>query len=373
MTVADGHGPEGDEAALYACDCGKRLPCPSGRSLALNHHEHIVQSIRNAMAQMIHSAPHNKSGATLTHIMFVEYDARRWVITTNVGDSEALIVYKNSVHVCSVPHNWDNFSVYKRYANVCLDPKPVCYNRWNAGKHKLKDPHGEYKPIMLYDRDDNNDICIHEENVAFMEKLHIRKRRPDLKFGTQSKRIPSQAHENWGSTVIVDGRAQGQVMASVGDHNERSKTGVPYDMVHVYIHEVPIGQHIAVVTHTDGVTNERTLDECGLEAWSKRDAQDYLENIISPKDDMACCIAHWGPNPKDDSISKDCMHLIHTGHFCAAKEMVQYHVPNWLLWHCWRLLFLKYNVVHTQLQYTIHTKKQKMVSIETHMGNDAHI
>jgi hypothetical protein len=86
-------------------------------------------------------------------------------------------------------------------------------------------------------------------------------------------------------------------MASVGDHAERDKTGVPYDMVHVYIHEVPVGERVVVVVHTDGVSNERTLDECGHVAWSVRDADGYLENIVAPKDDMACCIAQWVPSP----------------------------------------------------------------------------
>lgn len=295
ITVADGHGPRGDEAALYAIACARRLPRPSGTILALNGHGDIEKSIRQSMSEMIQSCPHSKSGSTMTHVMFVECGARRWAIITNVGDSEALIIYKNRVHVCSVPHNWDNFEVYKRYTRFCKNPMPVCYNRWNAGKHRMKDANGRYDPIMMYEKDRTGNVCVHDANADFMSKLHERKCRPDLRYGTQSKRIPAESHENWGSTVIVDGRALGQVMASVGDGSERDKTGVPYDMVHVYIHEIPVGERVVVVAHTDGVSNERTIDECGLVAWSVRDANEYLQSIESPKDDMACCIAQWTP------------------------------------------------------------------------------
>lgn len=297
MTVADGHGPNGDEAALYVCDAVKSLHVPSGKELAIGRHDYIVEDIRVGVTNMIRSCPYQRSGATMTHTMFVSDGARRWIITVNVGDSEGLIIYKNNIYVSTVAHNWDNISVYQKYARLCT-PKPVCYNRWNASKHKMKDRHGHYYPILLYKEERDGQVVVDQDNAEYMETLHIRKHRPDLKYGTQSKRIPAEPHENWGSTVLIDGKAQGQVMASVGDHYERQKTGVPEDMVHVYIHEVPVHERVVVSIHTDGVANERTIQDCGLTAWSSKSANEFLQSIDSPKDDMACCMAVWSPNPR---------------------------------------------------------------------------
>jgi len=297
ITVADGHGVDGDQVAMFACEAAMNLPKPLPKDIMCQPRR-VERDLRDSVEQIVRGAPQERGGATLVHMMFVQEGQRRWVITVNVGDSEALLLYRNRVHVCSVAHSWDNLEVYRRYEHICPEPRDVCYNRWNAGKHKLKDSSGEYKPIHLYTRSKNGISTLHQSNAMFMKHLHERKRRPDLRYGTQSTRIPSSIHENWGSSVLVHGRARGQVMASVGDHAERALTGVPYDLIHVYIHEVPPDERVVAVVQTDGIVHERTLRDCGSIGWSCGNAKRYLEDIRHPRDDMAAAMAIWEPNPR---------------------------------------------------------------------------
>lgn len=294
ITVADGHGVDGDQVAMFACEAAMNIPKPSATDIKC-HPRIVERDLRDSVEQLTRGAPQQRGGATLVHMMFVEEGHRRWVITINVGDSEALLLYKNRVHVCSLAHSWDNIEVYRRYERHCPNPRSVCYNRWNAGKHKLKDRDGRYKPIQLYERSKTGRSVPHRANAEFMKTLHERKRRPDLKHGTQSKRIPACVHENWGSSVLVDGRARGQVMASVGDHHERKLTGVPYDLIHVYIHEIPAGERVVAIVQTDGIVHERTLRECGTIGWGCGNAKRYMTDIEHPRDDMAVAMGVWEP------------------------------------------------------------------------------
>ena len=95
------------------------------------------------------------SGATFTQMTLIESEGRRWAITVNVGDSEALLVYKNRVHVCSQAHAWDNQVMYQRYIRSPRIHKPVCYNRWNASDYRLKGPGRYVQPIMMYEVENN--------------------------------------------------------------------------------------------------------------------------------------------------------------------------------------------------------------------------
>ena len=80
-------------------------------------------------------------------------------------------------------------------------------------------------------------------------------------------------------------------MATFGDVNERRQTGVPLDMIHVYVHEIPFHEDVIAITQSDGVSNARTLEECAYKAWRSKSAADYLSGIDAPKDDMSCCMA----------------------------------------------------------------------------------
>lgn len=76
-------------------------------------------------------------------------------------------------------------------------------------------------------------------------------------------------------------------MATFGDSVERQQTGVPFDMVHVYIHEIEPAKTVVCIVQTDGVANKRTLGDCGRHAWSARSAAHYLQGIPTPRDDMS--------------------------------------------------------------------------------------
>jgi len=81
----------------------------------------------------------------------------------------------------------------------------------------------------------------------------------------------------------------GQLAACYGDQDERQLTGVPYDMVHIYIHELSADDDVYAIVQSDGVSNSMTLQQCGLRAG----APHYLPE--SSKDDMSVVIAHWHP------------------------------------------------------------------------------
>jgi hypothetical protein len=279
IVLADGHGPNGTDVAIKAVAMARKIESIPFKSLDSS----TEGIIRRAVVRELKNCTDMRSGATFVQMLFHEYGSRRWVITVNVGDSEALLVEDNMVHVCSVAHNWDNSDVYRRYFQHSVTPMPVCYNRWNAGKYKLKDMNGNYNPIMVYDGDKVN-----MENAKYVSKV-IERKKPGFKYGTQSIRMPSSPHENWGSSVLIDGKARGQMVATYGDQYERVKTGAPYEMVHVYIRE--ISGDVTALVQSDGLTSRVTLNDCGL--LSGFSARNYIESVSVPCDDMSVVIAHW--------------------------------------------------------------------------------
>jgi len=231
------------------------------------------------------------SGSTLSLMMFIQGRHRRWSLTISIGDSEAMLVFpqQNRVHVTSLSHSWDNLDLYKRYASYCLQndivPNPVCYNRWNDSsmKYRCKDKHGEYKPILVYEKDAP---ALNIENMEWVSSLYKRKKLPQYKNGTQSIRSFESPHLNWGSCVLIDGKACGQNVATFGDRKERFHTKVPWDLIHIYIHELPINQPVIGIVQSDGVSNEITLEECGNRALAET-LEGYLQTSRPPKDDMS--------------------------------------------------------------------------------------
>jgi serine/threonine protein phosphatase PrpC len=244
---------------------------------------YLEEQVRDVVQTRLIEAPDTRSGATYVQMLLHAYQQRRWVITINVGDSEALLVDSKTVLQCSVAHNWDNYDVYRRYASVVSAPRNVCYNRWNASsKYRTSGPEGLYEPIMLYDALYRPDMA----TAAFVQQKMARRNYP---YGTQSIRMPTYAYENWGSCVCVDNKALGQLVACYGDKDEREKTGVPYDMVHVYIHELAADDDVYAIVQSDGVSNSMTLQQCGFRA----SVTNYLPE--KSKDDMSVVRAHWRP------------------------------------------------------------------------------
>ena len=285
IVVCDGHGPNGIDMAIQAVaitsDVEETVAGPIVNPFILEEH------IRDVVQTRLIEAPDTRSGATYTQMLFHEWQHRRWVITINIGDSEALLVDSNTILQCSVAHNWDNYDVYRRYvSNATGTPRNVCYNRWNASsKYKTSGPEGLYEPIMLYD-------TLYRPNMAaaaFVQQKMARKKYP---YGTQSIRMPTHMYENWGSCVCVDNKALGQLVACYGDKDEREKTGVPYDMIHIYIHELSATDDVYAIVQSDGVSNSMTLQQCGFQA----SAPNYLPE--SSKDDMSVVRAHWRPKRK---------------------------------------------------------------------------
>ena len=276
--VSDGHGRNGLSAALTAIEMRHELTPTPWKIMA--NIKSAENELRQHVVRQLNAAHFEYSGATFAHMSFVKYKSRRWAVTVNVGDSEALLVYSNRIHVCSVAHNWDNLTLYRRYVSAVSAPRAVCYNRWNASKYKLRDKSGRFRPIL---------------NASWVSKLYLRKRNPKIKNGTQGVRA-SAAYENWGSCVLLYGRARGQNMASFGDNYERRHTRVPLDMVHVYIHEIPSKETVIGLVQSDGVSNALTLRECGRRAWAVQNARDYISDIKNPKDDMS--VAMYVSRPK---------------------------------------------------------------------------
>lgn len=289
--VADGHGKDGLVAAREAVRVVpvlERIVRPD----FLSRPEKLASRLRAALVDHMQQSSHLTSGATFVQMILVASRGRRWVVTVNIGDSEALLVYRDKVHVCSSAHVWDNRDMYQRYANHSRILKPVCYNRWNASDYQLRDPNGRHRPMMLYDVVDGR-VRINETNANWISNLWRRRNRPQLQFGSQSIRMHAEPHENWGSCVLVGGRARGQVMATYGDLTEREHTGVPFEMVHVYVHEVPAGEDVVAVVQSDGISNKRTLESCGRLAWCQRNVAQYVGSISEPRDDLSAGMAYF--------------------------------------------------------------------------------
>lgn len=285
IVVADGHGPNGTDMALRAVSMAFSVDeCALG---CIVHPRRAEAELREIVKAHLVNAPDTRSGATYVQMMFHQWRHKRWVITINVGDSEALLVDSASVLQCSVAHNWDACDVYQRYRMTCTGtPQPVCYNRWNAGKYTMTGPNGSRAPIMLYD--------VHGQprwdNAEFVATKLARRGWP---FGTQSIRMPTYAYENWGSCVCVNNKALGQLVACYGDQLERQKTGTSYGMIHVYIHELASHEDVVAIVQSDGVANFKTLQECGRHAFWP--AQSYVRSIENSKDDMSAVFSRWSP------------------------------------------------------------------------------
>lgn len=285
--VADGHGTTGLQAAVAAVQLEQYIYIPDFKAVC-NDPQQAENDIRDSVVQYLRHATDSDfeySGSTFAFMCLLEHKGRRLTITVNIGDSEALLIYQNKIHRTSCAHSWDDFTVYKRYCRGVALARNVCYNRWNASKHCLKDKNGEYRPIMLYEHTEKGPR-VNEENAEWISELYIRKG-ARFEHGTQSVRVPTERHENWGSSVMLFGRARGQNMATFGDTRERFHTGVPLDMVHVYIHEVPANETVVALVQSDGISNSRTLLNCGLHAKSCKNAEEYIKSIQGARDDMS--------------------------------------------------------------------------------------
>lgn len=283
--VADGHGSNGLQAALTAIEMRHVVSQYSAQDI-LKGVRVVECNIRNSVVSLLEGADFPRSGSTFVQMRLVSSGSRRFMVTVNIGDSEALLVYRERVHQTSVAHSWDDLSVYRRYVMNCARPKNVCYNRWNASRHQLLDPDGEYRPMMIYDINGKR-VGINVRNLDWITSLYQRAHKPRFRYGTQGVRIPSNSHENWGSSVLLHGTARGQNMATYGDTISREHAAVPINMVHVYIHEIPPKETVVAIVQSDGVSNRRTLIECGYVAWSSVSATDYIQNIAGVRDDMS--------------------------------------------------------------------------------------
>jgi len=284
ISVADGHGKDGLYAAYDAIQMHHEIKIdPTDLVQDLRK---VETTLRARIVSRLLAADFDYSGATFANMTFVTFGSRRWSITVNIGDSEALLVYKNHIHTCSVAHNWDNLKLYNRYVGLVSLPKPVCYNRWNASKYRLQNAEGKYRPIMMYDIAKKKAV-VNMDNAHWVSELHTMMKRPKIRYGTQSLRLFDEAHENWGSCVVLNGSARGQNMATFGDCKERSLTKVPVDMVHVYIHEIPADETVIGLVQSDGISNMLSLQECGQIAWSSVNAKEYISHISNARDDMS--------------------------------------------------------------------------------------
>ena len=285
--VADGHGTHGQKAALQAIEMHKVINV-SPEILLQTPFRRIEEIIREQLVSKMLEADFPYSGSTFAFMSIIEGLRNRWALTVNIGDSEAFILSKDRMHMCSLAHTWDDLEIYNRYVAQVDRPRNVCYNRWNASKHRIVGPDGTHRPVMLYDIDHGRrKASVNQLNVEWVSGLWEKFSKPSIRHGTQSVRLFSEQHQNWGSTVLINGRARGQNMTSFGDCKERSLTKVPIDMIHIYIHEIEPWETVIGLVQSDGVSNSRTIEECHRHAYSKKNAHEYLKGIPNPSDDMS--------------------------------------------------------------------------------------
>ena len=288
--VADGHGTRGREAALQAIEMHKVIHV-TPEMLLDRSSKQIEEMVRQQLVSKMVEADFPYSGSTFVYMSIIEGLRNRWALTVNIGDSEAFILDRNRIHTCSLAHTWDDLEIYNRYVSQVKRPRNVCYNRWNASKHRVVGPDGTRRPIMLYDLDrERRTASVNPLNSEWVSNLWKKFSKPSIRYGTQSVRLFSEPHQNWGSTVLINGKARGQNMASFGDCTERSLTQVPIDMIHIYIHEIEPWKTVVGLVQSDGVSNTRTIEECHQHAYSHKNADKYLENITNASDDMSAGI-----------------------------------------------------------------------------------
>lgn len=300
----DGHGRTGhDTAALAATtmilNLRECLP-EVVRLLMLDKTAEVekvlVKVYADVQAKLRHLQPNPTGGSTCACVLLVEEpQGRRWVIGTNKGDSEAVLVNNKTgaVMVLSELHSVENPREHKAIADNArandADVRPAVYARFSCvGGKQVPNAEGAYQPTRIYDIDQETGVCtVNERNAKHIHEFWLCHFGVAAIGGGQSLRrltierleqggdgaermwvphgpLPGTGHQNWGSTLQrPDGRGGTQMTRGFGDWPELDECHC-LDTPHVYIHELDSSDDVTALTFSDGVGDVFYLHEIGV-------------------------------------------------------------------------------------------------------------
>jgi serine/threonine protein phosphatase PrpC len=302
MICADGHGSnECNNKVSQKCvlELSKYMTNPDNieelrRAISMRDMPAITHIGNRIFTNMRDTCAGLDSGSTVTiAILFIER-GNRYVLSMNVGDSPCIIIDNKTGRVIklSQDHNWDNPAEYRKHCDFRKargsKPETPCYNRFNNGSLRFNDKDGEEKPFLIYKKDstdideDNRDYVWQEIAEMFPiqpfggTQSHARyvEQVQDIDDGKWYDYGPAleHAHENWGSTNVVEkGKNSIQMTRSIGDEE--------YELDHnpsTILFQVPPGMtDITTMLGSDGVFDTGFFYEFG----------DIVKQIVEQKPD----------------------------------------------------------------------------------------
>jgi hypothetical protein len=286
ICVHDGHGPQGLQASCKSLAYFK----PKYKQLLTN----LSETFTNLTSDEIYShlqplyqdtsdylrkelpkdSSYTKGGTTCSHLSLVSHANRRYLISSNMGDTPILLINNQTGLVTRLysEHNWENEGEYQCYVKQCVTrnvtPCVPMYGRWNCiGQPEIPDREGNYQPIPIYDVCDKQ-VTIHTDNLEHITQLTngwgyiggtqtCRKMVLQDEGSTVTEPYPGYAHTNWGSSIVTDigGQQIGLCRCTRGwaDWTEQHIAHTISDQPSLRVLELPEGDDITAVVMTDGI------------------------------------------------------------------------------------------------------------------------
>jgi len=230
--VADGNGANGEVVSLFCAET--LLYCLEVCAPLLLHYclDDDMSSIEKTMKECFLLVDERlcttpgpdayacNSGSTCTALLILVHETRRFVLTSYIGDSPALIVCSDgeSKLLTEYEHNPENVQEFRRHVlrmqNAGLEPEPYTLHRVNYQGHpQVEYPApGHFQPIPLYVQEQVQDGIQYVINLEGIRALQAKgmpvggcqslrryvERDPDT--GSMVA-IPGHEHENMASTV----------------------------------------------------------------------------------------------------------------------------------------------------------------------------
>ena len=286
MFIHDGHGPQGHHTSFqsmlyFESKYIELITNISNKITSISSEElyDIIQPLysdtSNYLNQELFKIPdYNKGGSTCSHLSLVSNNNRRYLLSSNMGDSPILIINNltGQVQRFFSDHHWENTAEFQSYVDHCaskdVTPCLPMYGRWNCVKQaEIPDRNGNYKPIPIYDIR-NNKVTVHDGNLSHITDLikewgylggiqTCRKMLLQDPHGNVIEPYPGFGHTNWGSSIITEigGETVGlcRCTRGWGDWAEQTLAHTISDQPSLRMMEVPENHDITAIVMSDGI------------------------------------------------------------------------------------------------------------------------